>query len=87
MPSTDAVSASPTRAVPVTVGTPVGAVLPSRFRIVPTASPSAIPAPVALLSRSRNVSPESSSSSSASTTQTVCSVSYGSKVSVPSVRV
>ena len=55
----------------------------SMFRSVPVASESASVAPSGLLSRSRKVSPLSSTVSSMTVTDTVFSVSPGAKVSVP----
>ncbi|MCY4120952.1 MAG: hypothetical protein OXG72_08540 [Acidobacteria bacterium] len=55
-------------------------------RIVPTASPSRMSAPVALLSTSVNRSPSSATVSARIGTDTACSVAPGVNVSVPSVR-
>ena len=59
----------------------------SRFRIVPTASPSAIVARVGLLNLSVRVSPSSSWSSSSTGTVTVFAVSPRSNVSWPETAV
>ena len=55
----------------------------SEFSIVPVASPSAIRAPEAFVSRSVKVSSPSSIASSSTGTRTVFSVSPGSKLSWP----